>query len=369
MNYAQIPENLEKLNTPIIICDSKGLVIYKNTAAVRSVRLPRRNTSMLTHLGQTEQGELLRLSKRKKPSVLTVQTGDRNARALVMPYTREGKACSLWVFVSLLQTGSVSGMFAEADSALCAIGREICDYVKAVDEFALALPEEPTSAQIARLDKKLRKILDVLIEQRRGWLFEMHIALDILWKAIEQPLCELGYRLTIAEDSLQISQNGGKGSMLVLVELQSLATLYLHLMLFAYDSAATKQLEMAVRQIGEEYYMDIAFTQPYPPCYTDDEENADIFSDDLSALIALSPKNRFEIRLFEAYCASSEYALSYQITHEAENNVRLRLKLLTVQKLRLRSGAESNTEQLFVRHDLSLYFWHTVKERFRGRNE
>lgn len=369
MNYTEIPENLEKLNTPIIICDAKGLVIYKNTAAVRNVRLPRRNTSMLTHLGQTEQGELRRLAERKKPSVLTVQTGDRNARALVMPYTRQGKECSLWVFVSLLQTGSVSGLFAEADSALTAVGREICEYVKTVDEFSLALPDQPTAAQIDRLEKRILKILDTVIKERKNWLFEMHTGLRILWEAIEKPLSQFGYQLKVAEDAAEVPSLAGKGERLVLVELYSLITLYLHLLLWACDSASTKQLELALRQIGEDYYMDIAFTQPYPPCYTDDGDDPNAFSNDFSALIALSPKNRFEIRLFEAYCASGEYELSYRITHEAENNVCLRLKLLTVQKTRLRSGEESQNELLFVQHDLALYFWYVVKERFGSNKE
>lgn len=149
MNYTDFPENLEKLRTPIIICDEKGLVIYKNSAAVRNVRLPRRNTSMLTHLGQTEKGELCRLFERKKPSVLTVQTGDRNARALVTHYTRDGKECSLWVFISLLQTGSVSGMFAEMDASLTAIARDICKCIQSIDEFSRALPDHPTGAGLS----------------------------------------------------------------------------------------------------------------------------------------------------------------------------------------------------------------------------
>lgn len=359
MNYANIPENLEKLSTPIIICDEQGTVIYKNTAAVRSVRLPRRRTSMLTHLGQTERGELLRLSDRKKPSVLTVQTGDRNARALVMPYLREGKNCSLWVFVSLLQTGAVSGMFAELDSALCAVGREICEYVKTIDEFALALPDRPTASELARLDKRLQKIIDGITDERRSWLFELGDALTMLREAIERPINKYGYRLIFNEPEEPL----GKGVRL-LIDLQHFFSMYLHLILFSCDSAPNKQVEVSVFQKDETYCIETAFTLPYPPFYTEEGDCSD-----LSALRALCPKNSIELELLKTYSRIHGYEMSYRITHEAENNVRLCLKLPVSVKARLRSGDESAAERLFVQHDLTLYFWHLVKERYMRSDE
>lgn len=364
MNYADMPESLEKLITPVIICDEGGQVIYKNTAAVRSVRLPRRNTSMLTHLGQTEQGELARLSERKKPSVLTVQTGDRNARALVMYYLRQSKPCSLWVFASLLQTGAVSGMFAEQDSMLSSIGRDICEYVKAVDEFSLALPTFPTHAQLDRVEKHLRRIIDELIGSKRGWLFELSDSLEMLEDSIERPLRKYGYTLKFHVDFEHApSWAGRKGDTRLLIDLQAFYTLYLHLILFCCDCAPMRHIDAAVCKDGEEYCMEVAFTLPYPPFYTDEESN------DLSALIELSPKNRFEIMLFEAYAVSHGFEMSYRITHEVDNNMRLRMKLPLLRKLRLRSGEEGSAEKLFVQHDLALYFWHVVKERFMGRDE
>lgn len=362
MKYADMPENLEKLSTPVIICDERGQVIYKNTAAVRSVRLPRRHTSMLTHLGQTEQGELRRLPERKKPSVLTVQTGDRNARALVLPYLRDGKQCSLWVFVSLLQTGSVSGLFAELDASLIAVGREICEYVRSVDEFSRALPELPSAARLERLEKRLMKILDELVADKHGWLFELSDVLDMLEQAIDRPMRKYGYHLNFySEFDRSPSWQGGKGDTRVLIDLQSFFTLYLHLILFACDASPMKHIDITVRRQEEDYLMEIAFTLPYPPFYTDG------MSTDLSALIALSPKNRFEIQLFEAYSSARGFEMSYRIGCEAENNMRLRMKLPVLQKLRLRSGEESNTERLFVQHDLTLYFWQIVKERYESR--
>lgn len=354
MNYANIPENLEKLSTPIIICDEQGIVIYKNTAAVRSVRLPRRHTSILTHLGQTERGELLRLSDRKKPSVLTVQTGDRNARALVMSYLREGKKCSLWVFVSLLQTGSVSGMFAELDNALCAVGREICEYVKTIDEFALALPEPPSASELVRLDKRLQKIIDGITDERRSWLFELGDALTMLKEAIERPLCKYGYSINFPEADASL----GKGVRL-LIDLQHFFSMYLHLILFSCDSSPNKQVDVSVFQKGEIYCIETLFTLPYPPFYTEQSDCTD-----LSALSALCPRNSIEIELLKTYSRIHGYEMSYQITHDVENNVRLRLKLPVSVKPRLRSGDESAVERLFVQHDLTLYFWHLIKERY-----
>lgn len=368
MNYAAIPESLEKLTTPIIICDERGQVIFKNTAAVKSVRLPRRHTSMLPHLGQTERGELSRLFERRKPSILTVQTGDRNARALVMHYLREGRPCSLWVFVSLLQSGVVSGLFAEQESALCAVGRDICEYVKAIDELSMALPEEQTSAQMERMEKHLRKIVDALTADKRGWVFDLVDVLDMLESAIERPIHKFGYHISYTCDfQLKPVWAGGKGDLRVLIELHSFYTLYLHLLLFACDAAPLKHIDVAIRREGvgtidDEYFMDVAFTLPYPPFYTDGDTN------DLSALIALSPKNRFEIMMFEAYSSSRGFEMSYRITQERDNNMRIRMKLPVIQKVRLRSGNESDSELQFVRHDLALYFWHIVTERLSGMN-
>ncbi len=365
MNFAEIPENLEKLNTPIIICDEAGLVIYKNTAAVRSIRLPRRHTSMRAHLGQTERNELDQLPNRKKPSVLTVRTGDRNARALVMPYLRQGMQCSLWVFVSLLQTGSVSGMFAELDGTVCAAGREICEYVKSVDELSLKLSEQPAVSQFNRMEKRLCKIVDCLVEEKGGWLFELGDALIMLRQAIEQPMSKYGYQLDFESQFTGYSSwNAPKGSPRVLIDLQSFFTLYLHLILFCCECAPAKQMEISVCQNGDMYFMETAFTLPYPPFFTDDE-NADAdYQTDLSRLIALSPKNRFEILLFEAFSNARGYQMSYRITREAEQNMRFRMKLPVLLKSRLRSGDENLSERLFMAHDLTLFFWYAVQERF-----
>lgn len=369
MNYTDFPENLEKLRTPIIICDERGLVIYKNSAAVRNVRLPRRNTSMLTHLGQTEKGELCRLFERKKPSVLTVQTGDRNARALVTHYTRDGKECSLWVFISLLQTGSVSGMFAEMDASLTVIARDICKCIQSIDEFSRALPDQPTAAGLEKLDERLHRIIDSIIEHRRGWLLDLGDALDLLYEAIDRSLRKYGYHLNRREEFDRIPKwDAGAGTVRVLIDLYAFFTLYLHLILFCCDCAPMRHIDMNVRmESGAEdaYYMELAFTLPYPPFYTD----GDRYSDDLSALIALSPKNRFELQLFEAYSRAQGFHMSYRITHEVENNMRFRMKLPVVQKVRLRSGEESMNERLFVQHDLTLYFWHMVKERLEDNEE
>ena len=109
--------SLEKMSTPIFICNAKGVVIFKNDAAMRQIRLPRRNTSVRSHLRQAEEGELSRIHLRKKPSILTMHTGDRPARALVIPYVRDetcgpalsqsegpaGEVCSLWIFPAILR--------------------------------------------------------------------------------------------------------------------------------------------------------------------------------------------------------------------------------------------------------------------------
>lgn len=365
MIYTEIPENLEKLNTPIIICNEEGLVIYKNTAAVRSVRLPRRNTSMLTHLGQTERGELAKLSERKRPSVLTVQTGDRNARALVTTYTRDGRTCSLWVFISLLQTGAVSGMFAELDATFAVIGRDICEYIKSVDEFS-RVPDRPTAAKLEKLDERLRRIITAMTEQKRGWLYDLGDTLDMLHEAIEPALRNHGYYLHIEEDFDRVpAWSIRKGEARVLIDLHAFYALYLHLILFCCECTPMRHIDMKFwkekGQENDEYYMELAFTLPYPPFYTE----GDGYSTDLSALIALSPRNRFELQLFEAYSTLRGFHMSYQITHEAVNNMKIRMKVPVLIKVRLRSGEESNTEQLFVKHDLALYFWHMVGERLR----
>ena len=114
--------SLEQMNTPIFICNAKGVVIFKNAAAMRQIRLPRRNTSVRSHLRQAEEGELDRIYQRKKPSLLTLHTGDRPARAFVVPYisdetcgpalagaeVAEGEVCSLWIFPAVLQTFATS---------------------------------------------------------------------------------------------------------------------------------------------------------------------------------------------------------------------------------------------------------------------
>ena len=108
MNYAEYISSPDELDTPIIICNSSGLVVYKNYSAMRNIRLPRRNTHIQFHLDRGGLSEYENIPSRKKPSVISVDTGDRRANAFVMPYrrgienikyrTKKRKVCSVYRF-------------------------------------------------------------------------------------------------------------------------------------------------------------------------------------------------------------------------------------------------------------------------------
>ena len=91
MEYDVSVMSLDELNTPIMMCDKEGVVIYKNEAAVKEVRLPKRRTHMQPHLHPDDARKLSYIDGAGKPCIFNVSTGERKVRAFVIPYDRKGK--------------------------------------------------------------------------------------------------------------------------------------------------------------------------------------------------------------------------------------------------------------------------------------
>ena len=155
MNYVEYISSPDELDTPIIICNASGLVVYKNASAMRSIRLPRRNTHIQFHLDRGGLSEYENIPSRKKPSVISVDTGDRKANAFVMPYKRGVESCSLWVFFSLLQINALSRVFGDFERDLCDVGYEICDIIRCLDEKTFTLDERVRTEADKRIEKRM----------------------------------------------------------------------------------------------------------------------------------------------------------------------------------------------------------------------
>lgn len=361
--------SLEQMNTPIFICNAKGVVIFKNAAAMRQIRLPRRNTSVRSHLRQAEEGELDRIYQRKKPSLLTLHTGDRPARAFVVPYVSdetcgpalagaevaEGEVCSLWIFPAVLQTFATSLPAQYIEGLLEDLGSEICTLIKQADRLSGLLPGKEKRSVQEKLDRRVQRILSSLESVPEGRWFDLRHALQIVLPIIHRRLEIVGAEVDYSEEDDVISYGQA-------VDLSRMALVLIHLLSYCVSLSGSRSVSLRLCRLETGVGIRASFTLSWPPFTVTD-------SSDLQRLCLLLPSGQLELLILDSLCKGFGTPLTYSLTEEAENNLTLSVGLPLTQRAMVRTLALSPTEQLFLERDLEAIFGAVWEEALMEHSE
>jgi hypothetical protein len=339
MRYRTDQDSLDHLTTPIILCDKEGRVIYKNDIAVSQIRLPKRNTDMRVHLDQTGTGELDRIFERKRPSLITVHTGDRNAKAFVTSYYRNEQECSLWVFSSFMQTNASSRLFSTFEAEMTAVAKDLCDIIIAIDQKSLLPLGKSANSLNKKIETKFTHLLSSLLEGRtENSTWSVKESIQILSTQIPTLFGEFGYhiQMNVMDSSKNISQY---------LDFRNFILFYSHALTFCAELTRNRKLHLNIIGTDEMVILfEIQFTLLYPPIFSEE-------SSDLSQLYQLAPMNCFDILIFDALTKLSGYHISYSVNSSHEDNVVIRFKIPTTLKRSLYSSKNLGKENAFVKTD------------------
>lgn len=360
---------LEQMQTPILICNARGVVVFKNAAAVRRIRLPRRNTSVRSHLRQAEEGELDRIHLRKKPSLLTLHTGDRPVRALVLPYVKDercgpalssadaasGEVCSLWIFPAMMQTFSISLTVQYVEGVLEELSDEICALIKQADRCSGLLPGREKTELGKKLDRCVMRMLSTLETLPEGRWFGLRQSVQMLLPIIRRRLEVFGVDLEYSEESEIF--NAGQA-----VDLPRLTLLVLHLLSYSVPLDEQCAVSLRLSRAEDRICLCSSFTLNWPPYTVTDSEEID-------RLCLLLPSGQMDLLVLDALCKSYDMPLRYTLTDEPENNLTLILPLPMAEACDVEMPLLTSTDSLFLERDLEALFGAVWEEKFTPYSE
>ncbi len=340
MNYLNSISSLDLLATPVIICTSAGLVIYKNYAAMNNIRLPRRNTHIQFHLDRGGLSEYENIPSRKKPSVISVDTGDRRANAFVMPYRRGTQLCSLWVFFSLIQINALSKIFSDYERDLYDIGYEICDIIRCIDEKSTTLDEKIHAEADNRIEKRVEKALDYMLvggEVRQSSVYTCESAVNLLSHVTERSFNQVGYdvRLSSVENSKYSN----------LVDLHGFLMLYLYITAFAARLSSDGRVDISLSETQLGMNMKLTFTLGYTHITMSGEN-------DISKLALFAPKYALDLMIISRICKNHMYTCTCDVGEEPRDNVRLSVDLPACKAYTLHAASGNTTEIMLLERDI-----------------
>ncbi|MBQ8742511.1 MAG: hypothetical protein IJZ03_04010 [Clostridia bacterium] len=351
MNYIDYISSPDELETPIIICNASGLVVYNNSAAMKNIRLPRRNTHIQFHLDRGGISEYENIPFRKKPSVISVDTGDRRSNAFVMPYKRMNESCSLWVFFSMLQINALSRVFAEHERDLCDIGYEICDIVRCLDEKTFTLDKRVIDETDRRIERRMEKILDYMLSSnamRRSSVYSFDNTVALLSDVTERSFDKIGYTVKFTE----ARENAAHRSVNML-ELRGFLFLYLYVTSFAARLSSDRQVDITVSEDNDSLRLHIQFTLGYPLFTVEGER-------DISTFAKLAPKYALNLLIISKLCKNHRYECVYSVNEETHNNVTFDISIPACVPSAFRSPTDNRTEHMLMVRDFQVAIYYML---------
>ena len=363
MNYTFTLPALDRLDTPILICNNAGVVIYKNPAAMRTIRLPRRNTSIRTHLRQAEEGELDRIGERKKPSILALHTGDRPVRALVCPYVQnensgavlrastaaQGEVCSLWIFPAALQVFATSQSGQYIESVVVDLAPELCKLVKETDQLSGLLPGKKRRELEEKTTRRISRLFTAMEELSEGHWVDLHMAINMLIPILRRRLELLGAHLEYTEEKTLHSEG-------IVVDLSRMSLQLLHLLIYCVSLSDSNTAALQMKSDADGVQMSAAFTLNWPPFTVADSE-------DLHQLCLLLPGSQIDLLMLDSICKSIGRGIKWSLSDEAENNLRVTVDLPVKRSNLVRMHLLSSTDVLFLERDLEAIFGAVLESR------
>lgn len=364
MNHIVTLPALDRLDTPVMICNQAGIVIYKNPAAMRAIRLPRRNTSIRTHLRQAEEGELDRIGERKKPSILSLHTGDRSARAMVCPYVQGensgavlrasavsvGEVCSLWIFPAVLQVYATSRTGQYIESVAIDEAPRLCKLIIEADQLSGMLPGKNRRELELKSTRRISRLFASMEDLPEGGWYDLNTVMNVVVPIIRRRLKLLGAHLEYIEEEIPNSKG-----LAVDLPRMTLQLLYLLTYCVALSNSEMASLRLHSNEDGD-VLVTASFTLNWPP-FTVAESN------DLHQLCLLLPGSQIDLLMLNSICKSIGRGVRWSLTDEAEYNLRVTVDLPIMGNNCVRTNLLSSTDLLFLERDLEAIFGAVLEER------
>lgn len=343
MNYTDYISSPDELDTPVIICNKSGLVVYKNASAMKNIRLPRRNTHIQFHLDRGGISEYENIPSRKKPSVISVDTGDRRANAFVMPYKRGTESCSIWVFFSMLQINAISRVFSDYERDICDVGYEICDIIRCLDEKTFTLDERVRSEADKRIERRMERILDYLFmgsEFRRNAVYSFDSIISLLSEVTERSFDKMGY-------DVRFHDGRKKNHPLPMntLDFSGLAVLYLYVSVFAAKLSRDGRVDMTFSEDYSSLMFSTEFSLGYPPFTVHGGR-------EIADLIPLAPKFVVHLLVISRICKKRGYECIYDVTEESHSNVKINIRVPACAPTTVRAFSDNTTEHMLLARDI-----------------
>ena len=290
------------------------------------------------------------VSQHPKPELVSVDTGDYKARALVTNYVRRGVRCTLWVFVPFLQNVNMSKYIYVLEDDIIAMAADICEVIKCIDEKDFIPGNRGKGSLDRRIQNKVEKIISYLYFGSYDTMYQINRCMEYLAGATEESFIKFGY-------DIRYNFVVERDKCLHFVDMKSFTLFYFHLMAFFSECGVDKSINADFRVVDEKLKIKITLTMPYPPFYAARET-------DIMRLADLCPKNAIDVMVFKRICETYKYDFRFTINDEGVNNVEVFFDVpLKVRMMVFDSERSDQMEVLLLKGDIAISYINMLRSR------
>jgi len=314
MKYRDLPQSLDDLDVAVMISDDAGLVTYKNLVAIKQIRLPKRGTHIAPHLqSPVETFEFSSIVRPRKPAILTIDTGDRLARALVCKYGEGASSSFMWIFPGFLQMTPYTESFTAAERNLLAYAYEICDIVRCIDQKSRLHSNQRHNSINKRIDERMDAVINGIfgvapLKNSIDGLISVDKSIDLLCESANNTLAKIGFNIHCTTDMVKTPSDRVR-----LLHFGTLTSFFAHFLHFCMLCCGSSGITVNVTNTDTYVKLRSSFTCMYPPFYVSD-------CNEYEKLSELSPKTVIDIAIIKAIASSSGYSLSFSVSEDSIDN-------------------------------------------------
>lgn len=314
MKYRDLPASLDDLDVAVMICDDAGLVTYKNFVAMKQIRLPKRGTHIAPHLqSPVETFDFSTIVRPRKPAILTIDTGDRLARALVCNYGDGPSASFMWIFPGFLQMTPYTESFTASERNLLAYAYEICDIVRSIDQKSRHHSDQRHNTINKRIDDRMDAIINGIfgvapVKNSIDGFLPVEKSISLLCESANNTLEKIGFNIHCTSDMVTSPSDRTR-----LLHFGTLTSFFAHFLHFCLLCCGSGGITINVTDTQGYVKLRSSFTCMYPPFYVND-------CDSYEKLAELSPKTVIDIAIIKAISESCGYSLSFCVNEDSIDN-------------------------------------------------
>lgn len=300
---------------PIVVCDADGIVVYKNDAAVKQIKLPKRRTDIHIHLNSSDCELLDGISNFSDPLLLHVFTGEREASAFVALHEWEGSPVTIWIFLSYMQSNA-SGAFVQSfEKNLSSHAKDVCEIVKNVDIKSRMTDAGGESVACNKIRKRLERLVNNVLRDRDSvYVCALSQSVSALFERTTEVFQNLGYDVII-NISPEVTKNHNR------INYRDMLLFYVHIVTLSCEMTRNKRVCINIfeNKYGETV-VSITFSVIYPPFSAVEET-------DIRKLAELIEGHDVDLVLIKSLIDICGYSLKYTVNDESNDNITFRFTI------------------------------------------